>query len=82
MDLLDFDRRRHKKWLDGRRDRGLPLDAPFEGDPVLEALGETPDLANYVEQGISDGRIPEVVGREIIKQVFGIDMILGVYAEV
>ena len=44
-------------------------------------MGETPDLANYVEQAIRDGRIPERVGDEIIHQVFGIDMILGVYAE-
>lgn len=78
---MDFDQRRRQKWVAGRRERGLPLNAPFQGDPVREAMGETPDLANYVEQAIRDGRIPERVGDEIIHQVFGIDMILGVYAE-
>lgn len=77
---MDFDERRRQKWLAGRRERGLPLNAPFQGDPVHEALGETPDLANYVEQAINDGRIPENVGDEIIRQVFGIDMVLSVYA--
>ena len=76
---MDFDERRKQKWIAGRRERGLSHDAPFDGDPVLEALGETPDLANYIEQSIRDGRIPEFVGRELIREVWAIDAAIALY---
>ncbi len=76
---MDFDERRLKKWRQGRRERGLPDDAPFQGNPVLEALDETPDLANYIEQAIHEGRIPEYVGRELIREVASIDGAIGLY---
>lgn len=75
-----FNRRAKAKWVAGRRERGLsPLD-PFQGDPCAEGREECLDLANYIDQAIKDGRIPEQVGDQIIQQVYGIDMILGVYA--
>ncbi len=79
---MDFVARMRRKWIAGRRERGLELDAPFEGDPCREGQSECVDLANYVEQAIRDGRMPEHVGDEIIRQAYGIDMILEVYATV
>lgn len=76
---MDFDERRRLKWIDGRAARGLAHDAPFQDDPVLEALGETPDLANYIDEAIKQGRIPEYVGRELIREVRSIDSAIGLY---
>lgn len=78
---MDFDARRRRKWARGRAERGLSPDAPFDGNPCVEGQDECVDLANYVEQAIRDGRVPERVGDEIIRQAYGIDMILGVYAK-
>lgn len=78
---MDFDARRRSKWARGRAERGLPEDGSvFLGDPCREGQDECVDLANYVDQAIRDGLIPETVGDEIIRQAYGIDMILGVYA--
>jgi hypothetical protein len=76
---MDFDERRRAKWAAGRAERGLTPNDPFQGNPVLEALGETPDLANYVEQSVHEGRIPEDVGRELIAQVASMDMVISLY---
>lgn len=76
---MDFDERRRLKWIDGRQERGLTQDDPFAGDPVLEALCETPDLANYIDEAIKQGRIPEYVGRELIREVRSIDSAIGMY---
>lgn len=77
--MQDFDERRRAKWAAGRAERGLSPDAPFDGNPVHEALGETPDLANYIEQAIHEGRIPEFVGRELIREVASIDGAISLY---
>lgn len=76
---MDFDVRRRLKWIDGREERGLAHDEPFQGDPILEALGETPDLANYIDQAIIDGRMPEHVGRELIRKVRDVDGVISLY---
>jgi hypothetical protein len=76
---LTFDEKRAAKWRAGRAERGLPLDAPFKDDPVLEALSETPDLANYIEEAIKQGRIPDYVGRELIREVRSIDAAISMY---
>ena len=76
---MDFDVRRRLKWIDGREERGLAHDEPFQGDPILEALGETPDLANYIDQAIHDGRMPEQVGRELIRKVRDVDGVISLY---
>lgn len=81
QDIYDFEARCDAKWAKGRVERGLAPDAPFSGDPILEARDETPDLINYIRQAIRSGRIPETVGDEIIRQVYGIDLILGVYVD-
>lgn len=78
---MDFDARRRAKWIAGRQERGLDMRAPFQGDPCAEGMSECVDLANYVDQAIRDGRIPELVGDEIIRQVYGIDMVLAAFAE-
>lgn len=41
------------RWIAGRRARGRALEAPFDGDPVAEALEEAIDLVNYLrEEGL------------------------------
>ena len=40
----------HDRWLTGRRERGLDLDAPFEGDPAEELRQELADAWNYAGQ--------------------------------
>ncbi len=79
MGVTEFDERRQQKWAAGRAERGLPADAPFQGDPIVEALGETPDLANYLDEAIRQGRIPEYVGRELIREVASIDRVIALY---
>ena len=76
---VTFDDRRRAKWLAGRAERRLTPSDPFDGNPVLEALSETTDLANYIEQAIHEGRIPEYVGRELIREVASIDAAIGLY---
>lgn len=76
---MDFDIRRRLKWIDGRQERGLTPDDPFAGDPILGALGETPDLANYIDEAIKQGRMPEHVGRELIREVASIDRKIALY---
>lgn len=83
MELFDveitFDDRRNAKWRAGALKYRGSLTAPFQDDPVLEALGETPDLANYIDEAIRQGRIPEHVGRELIREVASIDAVLVMY---
>lgn len=76
---ISFEDRCKAKWSAGRAERGLSRNAPFVGDPILEALGETPDLANYIDEAIKQGRIPEDVGRELIREVWMIDGALAMY---
>lgn len=76
---MTFEERRRYKWKAGRVERGLDEAAPFDGDPVIEALGETPDLANYIDEAVAQGRIPEFVGRELIREVASIDSALAMY---
>ncbi len=38
-----------ERWLAGRDARGLALDAPFEGDALLEMAEEIVDALNYLE---------------------------------
>lgn len=76
---MTFEERRKLKWKAGRIERRMDDEAPFDGDPVLEALGETPDLANYIDEAVKQGRIPEFVGRELIREVTAIDSAIGMY---
>ena len=76
---MDFEQRRRLKWLDGRQERGLSESDEFCGDPILEALGETPDLANYIDVAIRQRRIPADVGRMLIQVVAGLDEALSLY---
>lgn len=78
---MDFHQRRLKKWINGRRERGLPLDAPFQGDELSEIRDECLDLVNYAEQAMNAGRIPEQVGEKIMEQAYGIDLVIGAYAD-
>lgn len=57
--MHEFDERRRRKWARGRAERGLPADAPFDGDPAAEAREELVDLANYVDELHAQGRIGE-----------------------
>lgn len=80
LDLdISFEDRCKAKWRAGRAERGLSRNAPFDGDPIVEAMCETPDLANYIEEAIKQGRIPEYVGRELIREVWMIDGALAMY---
>lgn len=36
------------RWMSGRRARGMPLDAPFAGEPLAEAFEEAIDLVSYL----------------------------------
>lgn len=56
---MDFDQRRRRKWRKGRAERGLAPDAPFDGDPAIEARDELIDLANYIDELWGQGRIGE-----------------------
>lgn len=38
------------RWAQGRRERGLAEDAPFQGDALEEALPEGLDLVTYLRQ--------------------------------
>lgn len=52
---MDFDQRRRQKWIDGRRERGLPLDGKFLGNAAEELQNETLDIPNYADQLLEDG---------------------------
>lgn len=54
---MDFDQRRRQKWIDGRRERGLPLDGKFVGDPAEELQNEAVDIPNYADKLLEDGDI-------------------------
>lgn len=76
---MTFEERRRYKWKAGRIERGMDESDPFAGDPVIEALDETPDLANYIEEAVAQGRIPDYVGDELLREVASIDMALAMY---
>lgn len=74
---MDFDERRRKKWRKGRRERGLPDDAPFDGDPAAEGRQECEDLANYADELHHQGRIDDAVRYRLQQMAREIDMLLG-----
>ena len=52
------------RWVAGRRERGLDLDAPFEGgDPASELIEELLDASNYLWQMELRGQVGEEVAR-------------------
>lgn len=56
---MDFDQERRRKWMAGRRERGLDVHGPFIGNPAEEMQHETLDLANYADQLLGDGDLSE-----------------------
>lgn len=73
----EFDVRRWRKWARGRAERGLPHDAPFDGDPAQEGRQECEDLANYADELHHQGRIDEAVRYRLTSMAREIDMLLG-----
>jgi hypothetical protein len=66
---MEFDRKRQSRWAAGREERGLAKDAPFQGNPLLEAEEELLDAANYFEEALHQGLMPEDVAFEAMRKV-------------
>ena len=59
------------RWVAGRRERGLDLEAPFEGgDPAQEFLEEVLDASNYLWQMELRNQVSEEVGRRARGMLF------------
>ena len=60
-----------ERWLAGRQERGLDLDAPFQGgDPAQEFLEEVLDASNYLWQMELRNQVSEEVGRRARGMLF------------
>ena len=75
MDQLEFMREASKKWLKGRRERGNPLDAPFEGNPAFELKEEMLDSRNYLDEMLKQGIITEESHYHAVNAVFSLALL-------
>jgi len=58
---MGFFERAQERWVAGKRERGLPLDSAFQGDPRIEFQEEMLDGANYADEMWRRGMIQDEV---------------------
>ncbi len=68
---MRYDEHRRRRWLAGRQERGLPHDAPFQGEPLAEFMEEICDAGNYLQEAAAVYDIPEAVIRRALGELQG-----------
>lgn len=76
---MDFETRRQARWDYQAPARKANLHLRVFDDDVDNAQNAAADVANHVEEAVKQGRIPEYVGRELIREVWMIDGALAMY---
>ena len=81
MTEIEFDREASKKWFKGRKERGNPVDAPFEGNPAFELMEEMLDSRNYLNEMLKQGLITEESHYHAIRAVFSLALLADTAAK-
>ena len=76
---MTFEERRKQRWEYGAPARKANAHLRVFDDDVDNAQNSAGDLANYIDEAIKQGRIPEYVGRELIREVASIDAAISLY---
>lgn len=76
---MDFDKRRQRQLEFGAPARKANAYLGVMQDDVENAQNSVAEAANYIDEAIKQGRIPEYVGRELIREVRSIDAAIGLY---
>ena len=76
---MDFHERQLKQWDLEETARKANAHLGVLQNPAENAMTHCVCAANQIEQAIHEGRIPEYVGRELIREVASIDAAIGLY---